>query len=107
MTISIAWVRKIKGSEELILVSDSRLSGNATYWDQCSKVLTLPRSDSAIGFAGSTDFAYPLMQQLYLSISSYKRSRDRVIELLIYMILEVMFLRFLIHYKNLLIFKSK
>ncbi|MGX5573303.1 hypothetical protein ACWKTS_18185 [Bacillus toyonensis] len=81
MTISIAWVRKIKGSEELILVSDSRLSGNATYWDQCSKVLTLPRSDSAIGFAGSTDFAYPLMQQLYLSISSYKRSSDRALDL--------------------------
>lgn len=81
MTISIAWVRKIKGSEELILVSDSRLSGNASSWDQCVKLLTLPRSDCAIGFAGPTDFAYPLMQQLYLSISSYQRSNDRALDL--------------------------
>jgi hypothetical protein len=81
MTIAIAWVRKVKGSEELILVSDSRLSGNGTTWDQCTKVLTLPRSDSAICFAGSTDFAYPLMQQLYLSISSYKRSSDRALDI--------------------------
>ena len=34
MTISVAWIRKIKDCEELIFVSDSRLGGGDR-WDEC------------------------------------------------------------------------
>jgi hypothetical protein len=45
----------------------------------CAKILTLPRSDCAIAFAGFTDNAYPMMHQLSLAIDSFGPLRDRVI----------------------------
>jgi hypothetical protein len=81
MTIAIAWVRKVKGCEELIVASDSRLSGGGMVWDQCAKIMTLPRSDSVICFAGETVYAYPLMTQLSIAINSYSRSRERAMDL--------------------------
>ena len=50
-------------------------------WDQCPKMMTLPRSDCAICFAGDTEYAYPLMIQLYYAIDSYSRSRQRAMDL--------------------------
>jgi hypothetical protein len=75
MTIAAAWTRTIRDCEELVFVSDSRLSGGARTFDFCPKILTLPRSDCAISFAGSTDDAYPLMLQLSLAIDSYAPAR--------------------------------
>jgi hypothetical protein len=43
--------------------------------------MTLPRSDCAISFAGSTDDAYPLMLQLGLAIDSYAPSRRGSLDL--------------------------
>lgn len=71
MTIAIAWIRKIRDCEELIFVSDSRLSGDGATFDGCTKILTLPRDDCAICFAGYTGHAYPLMLQLSLAIDSH------------------------------------
>jgi hypothetical protein len=45
------------------------------------KILTLPRSDSAICFAGDTQHAYPLMLQMVSAINFYPRSRDRAMDL--------------------------
>lgn len=80
MTICTAWVRTTnKGAQELLLVSDSRLSG-AGYLDSSPKVFTLPRSDAAICFAGDTYFAYPLIIQIIQSIQSHYPLMDRAID---------------------------
>jgi hypothetical protein len=71
MTIAIAWIRKIRDCEELLFVSDSRLSGDGTNFDACPKVMILPRGDCAIAFAGYTGHAYPMMQQLAFAIESH------------------------------------
>ena len=53
MTVVIAWVRTIQHCEELIFVSDSRLNDWRNF-DVCPKIITLPRNDCAIAFAGDT-----------------------------------------------------
>lgn len=75
MTIAIAWVRTLRDCEELVFVSDSRLSGDGLNFDACPKILTLPRSDCAIAFAGYTGHAYPMMQQLALAIDAFAPAR--------------------------------
>jgi hypothetical protein len=81
MTLAIAWVRKLaNGGEELIIAADSRLGGGNRL-DCCPKIMTLPRTDSAICFAGDTEFAYPLMLQLYLAIDAHSPSKDRSMDI--------------------------
>lgn len=81
MTVSIAWVRTLSSCTELLFVSDSRLSGDGREFDYCPKILTFPRSDCAISFAGYTGNAYPLMQQLSLAIDASTPLRDRVMDI--------------------------
>lgn len=45
MTLGIAWERVKGGVRELVIASDSRLSGGGRTWDGNPKILTLPRSD--------------------------------------------------------------
>ena len=80
MTISIAWVRTLRDCQELVFASDSRLSGGARTFDYCPKILTFPRNDCAISFAGSSDDAYPLMLQLALSIEAHGPLRRGTID---------------------------
>ena len=61
MTLGIAWVRVVKGTRELLVASDSRLSGGQ-HWDANAKIMLLPRTDAVISFAGATADAYPLMR---------------------------------------------
>lgn len=70
MTVVIAWVRKLPDCEELVFVSDSRLSGDGKNFDGCSKILPL-RDDCIIAFAGYTGHAFPMMIQLEVAIGSY------------------------------------
>jgi hypothetical protein len=81
MTVAVAWVRTIHSCEELIFAADSRLSGGARTFDYCAKILTLPRSDCAIAFAGHTDNAYPMMHQLALAIDAFGPLRDRAMDI--------------------------
>ncbi|MBI4911728.1 MAG: hypothetical protein HY823_03235 [Acidobacteria bacterium] len=81
MTIAIAWIRQLKDCEELIFVSDSRLSGDGRIFDACPKILMLPRTDCAISFAGFTGHAFPMMAQLGLAIDSYSPSRNRAVDI--------------------------
>jgi hypothetical protein len=67
MTVVIAWVRKIRNCEELVFVSDSRLSGDGRNFDACPKILQL-RNDCAIAFAGYSGHGFPMMLQLALAI---------------------------------------
>lgn len=79
MTLTMAWTRTIGTNEELVFASDSRLSGGCD-WDCCPKLLTMPRGDCILAFAGSTLDAYPMMLQfrnwLETSPGALNRSYD-------------------------------
>jgi hypothetical protein len=80
MTLAVAWIRRITECEELIVASDSRLSGGRTL-DSCAKILLLPRSDAFLCCAGETDITYPLAIQVVTATSAYQRSADRALDL--------------------------
>lgn len=78
MTLSIAWIRTVRTVEELVFATDSRLSGGQN-WDACPKIMTLPRGDCLLAFAGSTITAYPLMLQFrnWIELDPRAHSRER------------------------------
>lgn len=81
MTIGIAWVgRRKDGREHLYIAADSRTRGAYTF-DSCPKILTLPRSDCALCFAGDTADTYPLMVQMAYAIAAHEPSRDRSMDI--------------------------
>lgn len=82
MTIGIAWVgqRQRDGREHLYIAADSRTRGAYTF-DACPKILTLPRSDCALCFAGDTADTYPLMVQLAYAIAAHEPARDRSMDI--------------------------
>lgn len=82
MTIGIAWVgqRQRDEREHLYIAADSRTRG-AYVFDACPKILTLPRSDCAICFAGDTHETYPLMVQLAYAIAAHEPARDRSMDI--------------------------
>jgi hypothetical protein len=81
MTVAVAWIRTIRDCEELVFVTDSRLSGDGRNFDACPKLLTLPRNDCLIAFAGYTGHAYPMIQQLALAIDSHAPARRGSLDL--------------------------
>ena len=81
MTVVIAWVRTVRDCEELVFVSDSRLSSDGRNFDACPKILTLPRTDCAIAYAGYSGHGYPMMLQLQRAIESYEPSRRRSLDI--------------------------
>lgn len=81
MTLAMAWVGKRKdGQHHLYIASDSRTRGGMTF-DFCPKILTLPRSDCAICFAGNTAATYPLMLQLGNAISVHLPAKERSLDI--------------------------
>ena len=68
MTLCMAWIRKNGQEEELIMATDSRLTGGES-WDSGVKLFELPRLDCLLCFSGATSRAYPLILN---SISSIK-----------------------------------
>ena len=81
MTIGLAWVGQFRdGREHLYIAADSRLTGGQRL-DVCPKILTLPRSDCALCFAGDTAAAYPLMIQLANAVEAHEPARDRSLDL--------------------------
>ena len=79
MTVAVAWVRTIRDCEELVFVTDSRLSGDGCNFDACPKLLTLPRNDCLIAFAGYTGHAYPVIHQLALADRFTRTGAARVV----------------------------
>jgi hypothetical protein len=77
MTLLTAFLRTNGRMQELVVASDSRLSGNGQRTDHSQKVFTLPRSDALLAFAGDTQYAYPLLMQLIASIDYFAPSRER------------------------------
>lgn len=81
MTIGIAWVgARHDGREHLFFASDSRVRGGH-HFDASPKILTLPRSDCAICFAGETAAAYPLMLQVAQAIAAHEPARQRSLDI--------------------------
>ena len=81
MTLSLAWVRRVNETEELVFASDSRLR-NGKAWDGCSKIFPLRRGDSAISFAGDTQFAYPMLHQVLNAVDPmYSKARTRAMDI--------------------------
>lgn len=70
------WVRSYGAASELVVVSDSRLSGGKT-WDQSPKVFPLSRGDCMMSFSGETDYAYPLLLHAMNTIDAWEESRNR------------------------------
>jgi hypothetical protein len=80
MTLSLAWVRTVGRSRELVMASDSRLRFGCA-WDCCPKLMMMPRTDIAVSFSGDTQYAYPLMLQMSAAIGHYSKSKSRVMDL--------------------------
>lgn len=76
MTLLTIFRRQVRDYEELVLASDSRLSGGQAM-DYGQKVFEMPRSDALFAFAGQTDYAYPLMMQMLRAVEGYPYSADR------------------------------
>jgi hypothetical protein len=79
MTIGIAWVGRWHDREHLYIAADSRVTGGQRM-DACPKILTLPRSDCAICFAGETANTFPLMLQMANAIAAHEPARDRALD---------------------------
>ncbi|MGV7095695.1 hypothetical protein [Desulfovibrio sp. QI0434] len=80
MTVAVAWVKQCGSSKQLLIASDSRICGGLR-WDQCPKIITLPRSDCAICFAGQTEYAYPMMMQIFFAMGSHAPIVDRAMDI--------------------------
>lgn len=81
MTIAAVWVRTLEtGAEELVFCSDSRLS-NGKRFDHCQKIFRFTRTDAAIGFAGDTDWAYPMIVAAVTAADLHLPSQTRALTL--------------------------
>lgn len=67
MTLCIAWIRQHGTEQELVIATDSRLTGGES-WDYGVKLFELPRQDCLLCFAGGTERAYPLILNTITSI---------------------------------------
>jgi hypothetical protein len=83
VTIAVAYLREQGLAQELIVASDSRLSGGES-WDECQKVFPLTRGDAALAFAGAYYRFYPIFCQLVNFCDLHVRlySRAEPLELL-------------------------
>lgn len=80
MTLGIAWICVVGSVRELVVASDSRLSGGQ-WWDGNQKILLLPRTDCVLSFSGATYDAYPLMLQAQTAISMHEPAMNRSMDI--------------------------
>lgn len=77
MTINICWLSETSQGEAVSLITDSRLNGGSIRFDECKKIFSLPRGDCLISFAGSTDIAYTLINQVISNVETNTQSMSR------------------------------
>ncbi|TFC63104.1 hypothetical protein [Cryobacterium sp. TMB1-7] len=80
MTSVVAWERQVGQLSEMVVVSDSRLSGGER-WDACAKIFDVGRDDALLAFAGDTWRALPLVFQAVATTRSYNGSVLRTLDL--------------------------
>lgn len=80
MTLVASWVRRTPSGSELVVASDSRLSGGITL-DYAPKIFRLERNDAVLAYCGTTLVAYPLILQIKAGIDGYEDTRNRIIDI--------------------------
>ncbi len=80
MTIAVGWLRKLDKVQELVVCTDSRLSGYGR-WDCGPKLIPLPRQDCVLAFAGHTLYAYPILIQTLSAVSQHPKIMSRALDL--------------------------
>lgn len=80
MTLVAAWIRRLGNSEELVLASDSRLTGGIAL-NHAPKLFPLQRSDAVLAYCGPTLVAYPILLQVKASLDGHDETRDRLIDI--------------------------
>lgn len=80
MTLVAAWIRRLGKSEELVVASDSRLTGGISI-NHAPKLFPLQRSDAVLAYCGPTVVAYPILLQIKASLDGHEETRDRVIDI--------------------------
>ena len=80
MTLVACWIRRFPSTQELLIAADSRLTGGSR-WDACPKIFQLGITRSVMCFAGRTRFAYPVLQQLQVSVNAYSKARSGVLDI--------------------------
>lgn len=76
MTLGVMWVRTIGTTSELVVASDSRVTGGKR-WDHCPKIVPLQRGDCVLSFSGETDYAYPLILHALSTTGSWPDGANR------------------------------
>jgi len=80
MTSVVAWERSVGVLSELVIASDSRLSGGES-WDACAKIFDVGRDDAVLAFAGDTLRALPLVLQAIATSRTFQGSATRTLDL--------------------------
>lgn len=80
MTLVAAWIRRTPGAEELVIASDSRLTGGITL-SHAPKLFPLDRNDAVLAYCGPTVVAYPILLQIKASLDAHDETRNRVIDI--------------------------
>lgn len=80
MTLVAAWIRRTVGVEELVVASDSRLTGGIAL-NHAPKLFPLERADSLLAYCGPTVVAYPILLQVKASLDANEKTRRRLIDI--------------------------
>lgn len=80
MTLIASWIRVTPGGEELVVASDSRVTGGLKL-DHAPKIFQLERQDAVIAYCGQTIVAYPILLQIKASLDGHEETRSRVLDL--------------------------
>lgn len=80
MTIALAWTRRVGKVHELVVCTDSRLSGYGE-WDCGPKVIPMPRNDCVLAFAGWTLYAYPFIVQALSAVKQHPKALSRALDI--------------------------
>ena len=63
MTLGAIWVRRNSTLHELVVITDSRLSGGGERWDAVPKIIQLPRPGTFVAMSGDAGTAYAFLLQ--------------------------------------------
>lgn len=80
MTLVAAWIRRVGKLEELVIASDSRLTGGIAL-SHAPKLFPLQRNDAVLAYCGPTVVAYPILLQVKASLDGHDETRDRLIDI--------------------------
>ena len=81
MTLVVSWIRKTPAGEEMVIASDSRLTGGISL-NHAPKLFRLDRQDAVIAYCGPTIVAYPFLLQVKASLDAHDETRNRILDII-------------------------